>query len=512
MKIKTIKKIIGILVLIVILSANTSFAVTTGSFSATAERGTLEINETTTLTITTVNCAGRFSITSSDSSVVVVGANSQFVDGSESITLTAKGAGTATITVTAIDVGDNQVPSEDVTGSKTVSITVTAPATTPDPEPETPTEPENPSTPAEPEKPTVKEPTFTSTNKTMYATGDINLRSSWSTDSSATRIEKGTELTVTGTSTDVVNGYVWYRVSYNGTTKYVASNLLTDVKPEEEKEEEKSDNANLKSLTVVNYDLDPVFSSSVTSYTLEVVNSVTSIEIKAEAEHEKATISIKGNENLEIGENTVTISVSAEDGTVKIYEIKVIRKEEIILGLESLDIKGTDIADKFRPDVYEYEIDVKNVDELEIEAIANIEGAIVEILGNENLQEGENIITIIVRRESEDGDLDEIVTYQITVNKIVVDETLKANKSIDPRVFIYGGISLLFAIILVVVVVYFIKNRNKEEDTRFAYGGEEFEGFPGELPEKSEKIMDKYEINDNSDDDDKFGDKKGKHF
>ena len=50
----------------------------------------------------------------------------------------------------------------------------------------------------------------------------------------------------------------------------------------------------------------------------------------------------------------------------------------------------------------------------EIEAIANDESATVEILGNEELKEGENIITIIV--SANEGE--EQVTYQIKANKV----------------------------------------------------------------------------------------------
>ena len=209
------------------------------------------------------------------------------------------------------------------------------------------------------EPPKQEKPDFTDANSTMYASKGINLRASWSTESDKIYIEKGTELNVTATSTKVVNGYIWYKVSYNGQTKYVASNLLVDTKPEEE---EKSDNANLSSLKVENCELIPTFAPNVTSYTVQVSKETQKIEINAEAEDENATVSIKGNENLtEEGEHTATVSVSAEDGTVKIYEIKVekLAKEIQKLGLKSLNIEGTNISTKFKPDTYNYEIDIE---------------------------------------------------------------------------------------------------------------------------------------------------------
>lgn len=368
---------------------------------------------------------------------------------------------------------------------------------TPDPEP-------TPTPDPEPEKP--QEPNFTNTNKTMYANGDINLRDSWTTSSNATRIEKGTEVTVTATSTNTVNGYVWYKVSYNGQTKYVAGYLLTDKKPEEEK----SDNANLKSLKVEGQELLPEFSSDVTSYSMNVKTDVEKLEVKAVAEDEKATVDIKGNKDLKLGDNVVTISVSAEDGTIKIYEIKVTRANEIPLGLKTLKIEGTDIHKTFKLDTFEYDIDIEeDLEKLEIEAIANDEKATVEILGNEELQEGENLITIIVK--SEDGK--ETVTYQITVNKIlkveekpVVDES---NNSNNTQIYIYIGIIVVAGIALIALLVYFIKNRNTQK-IYYAHSDyedeEDFEGFPEELPEKK-----MFEDDNEEDDPNPFG-RRGKHF
>lgn len=349
----------------------------------------------------------------------------------------------------------------------TKTITVKAKQTTPDPTP-TP-EPEPTPTP-EPEKPT--EPTFTDTNKTMYSTGNINLRTSWSTSSSATSIEKGTELNVTGTSTEKINGYVWYRVSYNGQTKYVASSLLTSTKPEEET---KSDNANLKSLVVENFDIIPNFSSDVTEYTLDVTSEVNELTIKAEPEDSKATVTIKGEKELKEGENTVIISVDAEDGTTKLYEIKVTKKEETVFGLTSLKIKDANI--EFKPDVYNYSINIKSdVDILEIQAVASEEGATVEITGNEELKEGENIITIIV--SSKDGE--KKATYQIKATKEAVkEEKTPRNVQSNSKIYIYAGIGAVALIALIIVIVYTVKHRNEDDS-------EKFEGFPDELPEKDD--------------------------
>ena len=333
---------------------------------------------------------------------------------------------------------------------------------------------------------TTTEPKFTEVNKTMYATGEINLRSSWSTSSQATKVAKGTELKVTGTSSNQVNGYTWYRVSYNGTTKYVASSLLTSTKPTEGA---KSSNANLKSLIIQDQELIPEFDVETLKYTIEVEEDITDLEIKAEAEDAKATISIQGEKDLKEGENTVTISVSAEDGTVKVYEIKVTKGDQTVvpLGLKFLKIENTDIDTIFAPEVYEYEIEIDDVDELEIEAEPNYETASVEIKGNSNLREGNNQITIIVT--SNDGQ--EKVTYQIKANKVLATSaSVTENKQeIDPKMYFYVGIGGFILLVIIITIICIIKHRNKdeyEEDQYYDYTSR-FENFSEEKEYENEQ-------------------------
>lgn len=373
--------------------------------------------------------------------------------------------------------------------SNTSTVTVKAKENVPTPEPEPePTPTPDPTPTPEPEQEKEKEPSFKSTNQTVYATGNINLRSSWSTSSSATRVSKDTEMTLTGTSSEKINGYIWYRVSYNGQTKYVASSLVTTTKPEDEDEKT---NANLKSLEVEGFSISPSFSASTLEYTMQVEMDTEKLKVNAQAESEKATVKIEGNETIVEGENIVKVIVTAEDGTTtKTYTIKV-TKQEKVFGLKSLNIKDTDISDMFKTDVYEYSINIKNIDQLDIEAVATEEDAIIEILGNENLQEGENIITIIVTSKDEKN----TITYQIKATKLLVTEQQTEAKTIDKMSIIYAVVGGLALIALVIVVIYTIKHRkqnmyyNNEDD--FDYypenSEEKDEYYPEDLPEKKVK-------------------------
>ena len=98
------------------------------SFSVSASNQSLNIGESATLTINASDCLGQFTISSSNPGVVSVGNSSVWAEnGSQSISVTAVSAGSATITVTATNVSDSSGDNM-VTGSKTVNITVKAPA------------------------------------------------------------------------------------------------------------------------------------------------------------------------------------------------------------------------------------------------------------------------------------------------------------------------------------------------------------------------------------------------
>lgn len=303
------------------------------SFTVSNSSVTLDVEKSTTITINASTHTGRINITSSNSNVASVNTNSIWVENnSQSITISAKSEGAATITI-AGELYDTTIEGEQKY-TQTIGVTVNKvkedKPVTPEPEPETPTvnpEPE----PEEPKQeiPAVEEkPNFTDTNKKMYASKDINLRASWSTSSKATSINKGTELTVTATSSNKVNGYVWYRVTYNGQILYVASNLLTETKPEEEKteqeepkeepeattEESKKDETSevtggLKSLEIEGLALTPTFSSNVYEYRVIVKENLSELKVNAVAAIENATITIAGNQNLQEGENLITIIV-----------------------------------------------------------------------------------------------------------------------------------------------------------------------------------------------------------
>lgn len=92
------------------------------------------------------------------------------------------------------------------------------------------------------------------------------------------------------------------------------------------KEQEKSNNNYLKSLEVVDYDIE--FNKDINEYSLNVDNDIDIVVINALVEDEKATIDGIGPKELEVGLNTYKISVTAENGEVREYTIIITRAEK----------------------------------------------------------------------------------------------------------------------------------------------------------------------------------------
>lgn len=294
------------------------------------------------------------------------------------------------------------------------------------------------------------------------------MRSSWSTSSSATSVSKNTELTLTGTSTETVNGYTWYRVTYKGSTKYIASSLVTYNKPKDKEDDnkdddkEKSSNKNLSSLKIDGIDMTPSFSKDTTQYTAHVDGDVDELKINAKAEDSKAKVAIEGNKGLKEGDNIIKVKVTAEDETTRTYFITVTKGEgtEIDTGLKlsELIIERVDFESTFKPDVYSYDLDLTSyVEKLDITATPSQADATVEISGNEDFKEGENVIIILLT--SADGN--ETATYQIKV-KVPAEVMEKASEEENISLYILIGIAV--AVVLIAIIVVVRRHRANRED------------------------------------------------
>ena len=100
-------------------------------------------------------------------------------------------------------------------------------------------------------------------------------------------------------------------------------------KDNENKEEKKSSNASLGSLVISAGTLSPEFSAATKDYTATVDYSCSSLAVTANPADSKASVtSVTGDDSLEVGENTVSVVVTAEDGSTSTYNIVVTRRAE----------------------------------------------------------------------------------------------------------------------------------------------------------------------------------------
>ena len=255
------------------------------------------------------------------------------------------------------------------------------------------------------------------------------------------------------------------RSSNNLTNETVGTNELS-----EEAIKEARANKNLSSLEVVGYELSPYFNKNNLTYTVIIPEDVTSIEINAEAEAEGAIVRISGNTRLTRQENTVTVRVTAEDGTSRAYSITVLKAPEVNLKLDSLQIEGLELNPVFDEDTFYYTSSLVDTEltSLNVNAVASDETANVEVIGADNLVDGENLINIIVSND------DETTIYQVNVDVDMLGEKEKevdnvitrVRKIINYALWGFAGFLLVIVLILIIVLIRKIIKRKK-------YGKEE---------------------------------------
>ena len=138
--------------------------------------------------------------------------------------------------------------------------------------------------------------------------------------------------TITGASTNVTVTSASSNNDSNSNKDNSGSNTGNDSdanKDNENKEEKKSSNASLSSLVISAGTLSPEFSVATKDYTATVDYSCSSLAVTANPADSKASVtSVTGNDSLEVGENTVSVVVTAEDGSTSTYNIVVTRRAE----------------------------------------------------------------------------------------------------------------------------------------------------------------------------------------
>lgn len=441
MKLKKIIIMSIILLFGILTFGNINSYAASGSFSVSKSSISLEKGKSTTFTINLKNCEGVFTISSSNTSVATVSmSKTGWLESKATVTIKAKAKGTATIRVKAEDVADSSA--KEVTGTKSIKVTVT-------------------------------DSSSNTSNKPSTTNNSSNNNNNNTNNSS------------------------------------------------NDNENKKSNVATLKNLGITPNDFSG-FRKMTLNYSVKVPNSVSKIKIYADPTDSKATVTGTGNKNLKVGKNTFAIKVTAEDKkTTKTYVLNITREEKKEEkepeentvenndveenkidetpaetkkeGLSNLEISGFTLNPVFSQDNYEYNVDVpSDKKSLDIKTEKTNDNITVEVVGNENLKLGENVITLLVYNSKKEN----IATYQIFANlKEEKADVAGVNslykhekqKELGKRVIIIVAI-----IVIILIIIIFITKKNKMIEKEFKDDKEE-DRLPKMLQEeKKEKTVKKH--------------------
>lgn len=435
MKLKKVIIMSTILLFSILTFGNINSYAASGSFSVSKSSISLEKGKSTTFTINLKNCEGVFAISSSNTSVATVSTSrTGWLESKATITIKAKAKGTATISVKAEDVADSSA--KEVTGTKSIKVTVT--------------------------------------------------------DSSSNTSNKPSTTNNSNNNNNTSN----------------SSNNNND-----NNENKKSNIATLKNLGITPNDFSG-FRKMTLNYSVKVPNSVSKVKIYADPTDSKATVTGTGNKNLKVGKNTFAIKVTAEDKkTTKTYVLNIKREEKQEEkepeentvenkvdetpvetkkdGLSNLEISGFTLNPAFSQDNYEYNVDVPSDKKtLDIKTEKTNDDITVEVVGNENLKLGENVITLLVYNSKKEN----IATYQIFANlkeeQVDLTEVNSFFKNANQKALMKKIIIIATIIVISVLIVIFTTKKNKIIEKEFENDKEE-DRLPKMLQEEKEEKVEK---------------------
>ena len=262
----------------------------------------------------------------------------------------------------------------------------------------------------------------------------------------------------------------------------------------------KSSNNYLKNISTSLGTLSPAFNRSQTSYILSFpydfdYKTLGKISINASKEDSKEKVEGTGTKEVKVGTNVYNLVVTAENGETKTYTIKLIKpeiSEDKNMRLATLKLSYTDengnnvelpLDKTFNAETLEYSLNVSNI----VKAIKvdtslpdGSDGIKVSVSGNEDLQDGENVITITLANENADTENPKKTVYTIKVNKaaavapeVVITE--QSNKTPEKKLnfkLIIGiilGIILLLIITLIILLIVSKKQAKKSDDEEYGF-------------------------------------------
>ena len=204
------------------------------------------------------------------------------------------------------------------------------------------------------------------------------------------------------------------------------------------------------------------------TYVVELPYTTTQLEIIASANDARATVDVVANEDLQVGNNTATVTITAENGSKTSYYITVVRDAgSSNASLVQLRPLVGAFKEEFVSNKYTYNMKVKNdVELLEFEVVTSDALSTYTITGNQ-LVVGENKVEILV--VSQNGTR---LTYVVNVVREGDSLWYKLTHTVLFSIGSFGVTVLVFglaAIVIIaacVVILLLIINKNKVKRIR----------------------------------------------
>lgn len=190
------------------------------------------------------------------------------------------------------------------------------------------------------------------------------------------------------------------------------------------------------------------------NYSFSIPYSVSDLNIRVSKNDSNAKVNILNNNNLNVGDNTVSIIVSAENEEERIYRLNVYRSESETIPLSNNAVLGLFRVEGYKLDfdsnVFDYKLTVKNDDPLVIKALAEDEKASVKVVGSDKITNGG---VVEVRVVAEDGSLE---LYKLNI-------TIEGMKKVDKLWIVIISISSVALISLLVILLSKVIGKKKRE-------------------------------------------------
>lgn len=261
---KKIQKNIVLVIIFTIIGITIHTHVHAAGIGMSINKLSAYVGDTFSVTISGIN--GKVSISGS-SNISLSTSGTKWVEGSMTITGTAKAAGTGTITVTPIDVSTTGADPQEVTASASRSVKISEkPVTT-----TTTTPPTTTSQPASSRTTTTKKSTTTTTK-------------------TETKQEEKKE-----------------------DDFYISSITLKGIKENEEQ---------------IDIALSPEFNKDTYEYTCNITSDIQKIDLQKDAGEYTNSVIVTGLNELKEGENIITLQLAAENHEAKTYTIKAIKETQ----------------------------------------------------------------------------------------------------------------------------------------------------------------------------------------